>query len=230
MRIPGNGGSTNSGGRPSGHDQTTVNQLPQKNARRRKRRSGRCRQAPVSSVNGGGHRVGAIDLNSKTNSTRRLRCTTWFTRSATTTARASIGLCQCTPSKSPWEISLPLLYRSHCGVGMKPGGLAQCLPVVSATGIESTNLLRPGRPAQWVSRSTPNAGIVSARWALSIPLNPPPVADATGRHSTGPPGLKAVLVLSNAVLVLLLESTGIGLSSSAESTAHLSNRDIKCES
>ncbi|QDV47175.1 hypothetical protein Enr13x_70840 [Stieleria neptunia] len=73
---------------------------------------------------------------------------------------------------------------------MKPGGLAQCLPVVSATGIESADLLRPGRPAQWVSRSTRSPGIVSARWALSIPLNPPPVADATGRHSTGPPGLR----------------------------------------
>ncbi|QDV45423.1 hypothetical protein Enr13x_53020 [Stieleria neptunia] len=113
---------------------------------------------------------------------------------------------------------------------MKPGRLAQCLPVVSATGIERTDLLRPGRPAQWVSRSTRSPGIVSARWALSIPLNPPPVADATGRHSTGPSGLKAVLVLSTAVLVLQLDSTGVGLSSSTESTAHLSNDDIKCES
>ncbi|QDV46756.1 hypothetical protein Enr13x_66650 [Stieleria neptunia] len=49
---------------------------------------------------------------------------------------------------------------------MKPGGLAQCLPVVSATGIERTHLLRPGRLAQWSSRSTRSPGIVSARWAL----------------------------------------------------------------
>ncbi|QDV45424.1 hypothetical protein Enr13x_53030 [Stieleria neptunia] len=153
----------------------------------------------------------------------------WFSHPATTTVRAIAADGQCTRSESPWGISLPLLYRFHFGVGMKPGRLAQCLPVVSATGIERTDLLRPGRPAQWVSRSTRSPGIVSARWALSIPLNPPPVADATGRHSTGPPGLKAVLVLSTAVLVLLLDSTGVGLSSSTESTAHRSNRDIKCE-
>ncbi|QDV42059.1 hypothetical protein Enr13x_19020 [Stieleria neptunia] len=48
---------------------------------------------------------------------------------------------------------------------MKPGGLAQCLPVVSATGIERTDLLRPGRPAQWGSGATPSPGIVSTRWA-----------------------------------------------------------------
>ncbi|QDV46838.1 hypothetical protein Enr13x_67470 [Stieleria neptunia] len=98
-----------SDGRPMGHDPTTANQLPQKNARRRKRRSGRCRQAWVTSVNGGGHRVGAIDLNSKTNSTRRLRCTTWFTRSAMATARAIAAVCQCTQSESPWEIERPNL-------------------------------------------------------------------------------------------------------------------------
>ncbi|QDV47287.1 hypothetical protein Enr13x_71960 [Stieleria neptunia] len=51
MRIPGNRGSMTSGGRPPGHDPTTANQLPQKNARRRESRSGRCRQASVSSVN-----------------------------------------------------------------------------------------------------------------------------------------------------------------------------------
>ncbi|WP_419580768.1 hypothetical protein [Stieleria magnilauensis] len=37
-------------------------------------------QAFSLSGNGSGHRVGAMDLNSKTNSTRRLRRTTWFTR------------------------------------------------------------------------------------------------------------------------------------------------------
>ena len=57
----------------------------------------------------GGHRVGAIDLNAKTNSTRRLRCTTWFTRSAMTTARAIAAVCQCTRSESPWEIERPNL-------------------------------------------------------------------------------------------------------------------------
>ncbi|QDV46737.1 hypothetical protein Enr13x_66460 [Stieleria neptunia] len=57
MGIPGNGGSMTSGGRSWGHDQTTANQLPQKNARRRKRRRVRCRQASVSSVNVYVHRV-----------------------------------------------------------------------------------------------------------------------------------------------------------------------------
>ncbi|QDV45441.1 hypothetical protein Enr13x_53200 [Stieleria neptunia] len=118
MRNPVNGGSMTSGGRPSSHDQTTANQLPQKNARRRESRSGRCRQASVSSVNGGGHRVGAMDLISRTNSTRRLRCTTWFARPATTTARAIVVDGQCTRSESPREIECPdqrsALQASDC--------------------------------------------------------------------------------------------------------------------
>ncbi|PAY18573.1 hypothetical protein CKO51_15895 [Rhodopirellula sp. SM50] len=51
-------------------------------------------------ANGGGHRVGAMDLNSKTNSTRRLRRTTWYARPASTTARTIAADGQCTRSGS----------------------------------------------------------------------------------------------------------------------------------
>ncbi|QDV46842.1 hypothetical protein Enr13x_67510 [Stieleria neptunia] len=57
--------------------------------------------------NGGGHRVGASDLNSKINSARRLRCTTRFTRPATTTARAIVARGQCTRSELRREIRHP---------------------------------------------------------------------------------------------------------------------------
>ena len=80
-------------------------------------------------------------------------------------------------------------------VTMKPGGLAQCLPVVSATGIQGNEAQRPEGPTQlfsWPPGSGQTPITVSARWALSVAWNPPPVADTTGRHSIGPPGLRHI--------------------------------------
>ena len=64
-----------------------------------------------------------------------LECIAGFVTPVGTPVWNIVAACQCTPSGSPWKISLPLLYRFLFGFGMKPGGLAQCLPVVSATGI-----------------------------------------------------------------------------------------------
>ncbi|QDV87853.1 hypothetical protein TBK1r_68850 [Stieleria magnilauensis] len=76
---------------------------------------------------------------------------------------------------------------------MKPVGLAQCLPVVSATGIQGNEAQRPEGPTQlfsWPPGSDQTPNTVSALWALSVAWNPSPVADTTGRHSIGLPGLR----------------------------------------